>query len=178
MQKRSTRWMNLLMRAFNSALLVLFSAAVGAAEEEPAPIEYEITSPKGEYYGTIDGKTAYQDWRRGTFDREVMNEIKPADKPDNAPEPVVIPFVAPAVQEVPAGKPKKPLKGEDKIFVQIGKDEKKARCFILGEGCEELVEPEVKDSIYFRPIQAQQERMAAEAAEKEQQKRREIIKAQ
>lgn len=53
MQKRSTRWMNLLMRAFNSALLVLFSAAVGAAEEEPAPIEYEITSPKGSTTGRL-----------------------------------------------------------------------------------------------------------------------------
>lgn len=160
---------------FSSWLLcsccLTFSAIAEEAIEQP--IEYDITSPKGYYYGTVDGETAYQDWRRGTFDKERMNEIQPQDLPSNLPEPVVVPFVEPSVSEVPVGKPKKPpLKGEDKIFVRIGKDEKKARCFLLGQGCEDLVEPEVKDSVYFSAIQAAKEQQAAEEAG---QKKREII---
>ena len=152
--------------------LLFFSCAIYAEEEVELPIEYDITSPKGYYYGTVDGETAYKDWRRGTFDKERMNEVQPKDLPSNLPEPVVIPYVPPVVNEVPVGKPKKPpLKGEDKIFVQIGKDEKKARCLILGQGCEELVEPEVKDSVYFRPIEAQKQKQL----EQEQAKKRTVI---
>jgi len=129
------------------------------AEEVVVPIEYEVTAPKGYFYGTVDGETAYKDWRRGTFDKERMQEITPQDLPDNLPEPVIIPFTEPKVNEVPVGKPKRPpLKGEDKIFVQIGKDEQKARCFLLGQGCEELVKPKETDSVYFRPIEAQQKK--------------------
>ena len=162
------------MIVFRSFLLVLCAAssALSAEEELERPIDYEVTSPKGYFYGTVDGETAYKDWRRGTFDKERMNEIKPQDLPSNLPEPVVIPYVPPVVNEVPVGKPKKPaLKGEDKIFVQIGKDEKKARCLILGQGCEELLEPEVKDSVYFRPIEAQRQKQQ----EQEQSKKRAII---
>jgi len=160
------------MIVFRSLLLVLCAASstLSAEEELELPIDYEVTSPKGYFYGTVDGETAYKDWRRGTFDKERMNEIKPKDLPSNLPEPVVIPYVPPVVNEVPVGKPKKPaLKGEDKIFVQIGKDEKKARCLILGQGCEELLEPEVKDSVYFRPIEAQRQK------QQEQSKKRAII---
>lgn len=154
--------------------LCLMSCVVSAEEDIEVPIDYEITTPKGYFYGTVDGETAYKDWRRGTFDKERMNEIKPKDLPSNLPEPVVIPYVPPVVNEVPAGKPKKPpLKGEDKIFVQIGKDEKKARCLILGQGCEELVEPEVKDSVYFRPIEAQKQKQLE--LEQEKIKKRTVI---
>lgn len=88
--------------------LFLFSCAISAEEEVELPIEYDITSPKGYYYGTVDGETAYKDWRRGTFDKERMKEVQPKDLPSNLPEPVVIPYVPPLVNEVPVGKPKKP----------------------------------------------------------------------
>lgn len=162
------------MIVFRSLVLSLFlaSSVLNAEEEPKLPIDYEVTSPKGYFYGTVDGETAYKDWRRGTFDKERMSEIKPKDLPSNLPEPIIIPYVPPVVNEVPVGKPKKPaLKGEDKIFVQIGKDEKKARCQILGQGCEELLEPEVKDSVYFRPIEAQKQKMQ----EQEPGKKRAII---
>lgn len=168
------------MKPTEILIFVLFAQSWGTlAEEIEVPIEYQVTAPKGYYYGTVDGETAYKDWRRGTFDKERMTEIKPQDLPNNLPEPVVIPFVEPKVNEVPVGEPKTPpLKGEDKIFVQIGKDEKKARCFILGQGCDELVEPEtLKDSVYFRPIEALQEKQA-EQAEAEKAKKREIITPQ
>lgn len=139
---------------WKATLLLLVSSAAAAAEESVQPIEYEVTQVRGYLYGTVDGKTAYQDWRRGTFDKERMIEVQPKKLPDNLPEPVVIPYTEPEVSEVPVGQPKKqPLKGEDKIFAQIGKDEKEARCLILGEGCEELVKPkEEKDSVYFDAI--------------------------
>ncbi len=141
---------------------LLSQPLIAWAEEIIAPIKYQVTAPRGYFYGTVDGETAYKDWRRGTFDKEKMVEVKPDNLPSNLPEPVVIPYVKPKVNEVPVGKPKKPLlKGEDKIFVQIGKDEKKARCFILGQGCDALIEPEaVKDSVYFRPIEALQKQQA------------------
>ena len=156
MLKRFTRWKNLL-KPKNRLLLSLFLISSWlCAEEIVVPIDYKVTAPKGYLYGTVDGETAYKDWRRGSFDKERMQEIAPQDLPDNLPEPVVIPFVAPKVNEVAVGKLKDPpLKGEDKIFVQIGKDELKARCFLLGQGCEELVKPEETDSVYFRPIEAQ-----------------------
>lgn len=156
MLKRFTRWKNLL-KPKNRLLLSLFLISSWlCAEEIVVPIDYKVTAPKGYLYGTVDGETAYKDWRRGSFDKERMQEIVPQDLPDNLPEPVVIPFVAPKVNEVAVGELKAPpLKGEDKIFVQIGKDELKARCFLLGQGCEELVKPEETDSVYFRPIEAQ-----------------------
>lgn len=130
-------------------------AAEGIYEEAPAPVPYKVTPVKGYLYGTVDGKTAYKDWRRGTFDKERMNEVQPADLPNNLPEPTVIPYTEPKVKEIAVGKPKRaPLKGEDKIFVQIGKDEKRARCLLLGEGCAELNKPKEQDSVYFRPIKA------------------------
>ena len=139
--------------------LVLISPFLPAEEETVLPIKYEVTAPEGYFYGTVDGETAYKDWRRGSFDKERMTEIKAKDLPNDLPPPVVIPYTKPTVKEVPVGKPKTPpLKGEDKIFVTIGKDEKKARCFLLGQGCEELVKPEEKDSIYFRPIEAQEKK--------------------
>lgn len=164
MPKRSIQWKMHLMMHIRLLCLLLFSAQVFSEEEVELPIDYQITAPKGYYYGTVDGETAYQDWRRGTFDQERMVEVIPRDLPNNLPEPLVIPYAPPKVNEVPAGKDKKPpLKGEDKIFVQIGKDEKKARCLLLGQGCEELVKPKRKDSVYFRPIL-------------EQEKKREIIR--
>lgn len=149
--------------------LLLLSPFTMAEEVVEAPIAYEITPVKGYLYGTVDGETAYQDWRRGTFDKERMVEVKPKELPSNLPEPVVIPYTEPKVNEVPVGKPKKPpLKGEDKIFVQIGKDEKEARCLILGEGCEELLQPkEEKDSVYFDAIQKAKERQAELKSESE-----------
>lgn len=173
MLKQFIRWTIHLMKLTKilavSALLIPLNAL---AEEIEAPIEYRVTAPKGYYYGTVDGETAYKDWRRGTFDKERMIEVQPKDLPSNLPEPVIIPYVEPKVNEVPVGKPKQPpLKGEDKIFVQIGKDEKEARCFILGQGCEDLVEPEVKDSVYFRPIEALQEQQGGDTSTK----KREII---
>lgn len=135
-------------------VLFLYSLPLFAVEEPPAPVPYTVTKVRGYLYGTVDGKTAYKDWRRGTFDKERMNEVKPGDLPSDLPEAVVIPYKDPKVLEVAVGKPKHPpLKGEDKIFVQIGSDEKKARCFLLGQGCEELSKPEEQDSVYYRPIQ-------------------------
>lgn len=179
MQNQSTRWMISLTSRINGLLLCLSiglcSAFVWAQEEEDDQvIEYEVTAVEGYLYGTIDGETAYKNWRRGTFDKERMVEIKPRKIKKELPKPVVVPFTAPKVSEVPVGQPKKPpLKGEDKIFVQIGKDEVKARCFILGEGCEALLEPkDEKDSIYFPAIDKAKERRAQE---EEESKKREII---
>ncbi|WP_286239663.1 hypothetical protein [Neptuniibacter halophilus] len=156
---------------------LLITPGLQAEEESEVPIEYQVTVPKGYFYGTVDGETAYENWRRGSFDKEPMVEVQPEDLPSNLPKPVVVPFVPAKVNEVPAGKSKKPvLKGEDKIFVQIGKDEQEARCFILGQGCEELAEPEVKDSIYFRPIEAQLERMEASGETPDAAKSRQVVK--
>lgn len=157
------------MKPFRQSILLsllCISSWLFAEEEVIQPIKYEVTSPKGYFHGTVDGETAYKDWRRGSFDKERMTEVRAKDLPSDLPPPVVIPYTKPKVKEVPVGEPKvPPLKGEDKIFVTIGKDEKKARCLLLGQGCADLVEPEEKDSIYFRPIEAQE-------------KKRKIIQAQ
>lgn len=154
-----------------SVHLMLFPSML-KAEEVEQPIQYDVTPVKGFIYGTVDGETAYQDWRRGTFDKEPMVEVKPHAIKKELPEPVVVPFSTPKVSEVPVGKPKKPpLKGEDKIFVQIGEDEIEARCFILGEGCEKLVQPEdEQDSVYFgaieKAIEDQKQKEATSAKER------------
>ena len=177
MQNQSIQWITHLTShikdLFYCLSLCLFSLSVWAEEEEQV-IKYDVTPVKGYLYGTIDGETAYKNWRRGTFDKERMVEIKPRKIKKELPKPVVVHFISPKVTEVPVGQPKKPpLKGEDKIFVQIGKDEIKARCFILGEGCEALLEPkDEKDSIYFPAIDKAKERRAQADAES---KRRELI---
>jgi len=179
MPKQSIRWMSLLKKHTNWIILPLTLVAAFAMAEEQLeePIQYEVTAVKGYLYGTVDGETAYKDWRRGTFDKERMTEVKPKELPDNLPEPVVIPFVESKVREVPVGKPKRPpLKGEDKIFVQIGEDEIKARCFILGEGCEQLEKPEEQDSVYYKAIEKAQEKQQALKQGEAANKGRAIIK--
>ena len=179
MRKQFIQWKNRLTMRFNwhVLLLLLFSPISLAEEVEEKPIEYKVTQVKGYLYGTVDGDTAYRDWRRGTFDKERMVEVEPKELPSKLPEPVVIPYTDPKVNEVPVGKPKKPpLKGEDKIFVQIGEDVKEARCLILGEGCELLIEPEdEKDSVYFDAIEQAKTRQA-ELKPGEKGSTREIIK--
>lgn len=139
-------------------ICLIISLPLLAVEEPPAPVPYTVTPVRGYLYGTVDGKTAYQDWRRGTFDKERMNEVKPADLPSNLPKAVIIPYINPKIREVAVGKPKQPpLKGEDKIFVQIGSDEKKARCLLLGQGCEALHKPKEQDSVYYRPIKSRKQ---------------------
>lgn len=164
MLKQFIQWKSRLKIVFNwgFAILLMWSGTAFSEEAVEKPIEYQVTPVKGYLYGTVDGESAYKDWRRGTFDKERMVEVQPKQLPSKLPEPVVIPFAEPKVNEVPVGKPKKPpLKGEDKIFVQIGKDEIEARCLILGEGCELLIEPEEeKDSVYFKAIEKAKERQA------------------
>ncbi|MGH1461613.1 MAG: hypothetical protein ACRBB6_06230 [Neptuniibacter sp.] len=158
-------------------LLLLFSPIAPAEEIVEKPIEYKVTPVKGYLYGTVDGETAYKDWRRGSFDQERMVEVQPQELPSNLPEPVVIPYTEPEVSEVPVGKTKQPpLKGEDKVFVQIEEDVKEARCLILGEGCELLIEPEEeKDSVYFDAIEKAKARQA-ELQSEQNGKAREIIR--
>ncbi|WP_067982915.1 hypothetical protein [Neptuniibacter pectenicola] len=125
-------------------------------EEFISSLEYKVTPPSGDYYGTVKGETAYKNWRRGAFDKERMVEVEPKELPSNLPPPAVIPFAESMLSEVSGGEFSNPaLTGEDKVFLQISRDEQKARCVLLGQRCEAFLKPDDTDSVYARPIELQ-----------------------
>lgn len=140
-----------LIRQSGSLFVVLFGLAVSPVlqaapgevllpEQWMDVIPYKVTRPVGYSMGSVDGKTAYDDERKGVFDWEPMIEINPAAKPLDLPPPTVVPFIQHSVAVELNGqriKSDRSLQKEDKIFLQIAEDEKKARCYILGEGCPE-----------------------------------------
>ncbi|MDO6512816.1 hypothetical protein [Neptuniibacter sp. 2_MG-2023] len=135
----------------------VFSPWGHAKEEFFSTLEYKVTSPKGDFYGTVDGETAYRNWQRGAFDREQMVEIRPKELPSDLPPAVVVHFAENNVNDSAKGQVKAPiLTGEEKVFMRIAKDEQRARCVLLGQKCEAFLKPEDTDSVYYRPIEMQQ----------------------
>lgn len=116
-------------------------------------IEYNISTFDTSMPVSTHGKTVYKDWENGTFDKEEMIVILPRDIAENLPEPLIIPYL----EEVQtAVRSNKFISKEDNVYSEISQSEQLARCVLLGEKCEELFEPERRNSIYYRPILEQQ----------------------
>ncbi len=146
MKQRSTQPLALI-------LIPLISGLAWADRKEDLlnPIPYVVTQPTGYIDSPIDPATVYEFKRRGYVDAEPMDEIKPYLIPERQlPPPVVIPHSGPSEVErvVAAQRKAPPLKGEDKIFDQIAKDQLVMECILEDtlENCEgvEIVVPEEK----------------------------------
>lgn len=141
-------------RSIYIAVTVLLFASSGPAcadrkEDILNPIPYVVTQPNGYIDSPIDPATVYEYKRRGYVDAEPMDEIRPYLIPERQlPPPVVIPHSGPGEVErvVAAQRKPPPLKGEDRIFEQIAKDQLIMDCILEDtlENCEgvEIVLPE------------------------------------
>lgn len=157
--------MNCLFPSLCSLLLVVaLPASAERKEDLKNPISYVVTKPTGYIDSPVDPATLYDNRRRGYVDSEKMPEIKPYLIPERQlPPPTVIPHDAPQPVErvVSAEKKLPPLKGEDKVFQQIAKDQLEIRCLMDDtlDQCEgiEIEVPEEKPRsrrIIDRQIQA------------------------
>ncbi len=129
-------------------LCLLLVVGSGAAKEPPIP--YTITNGPHEagLSRHYSGATVYEDWPRGSFDRERMQEVAPAAFESELPPPQVVPFLdEPGVVRDREGRRILRLEGEDKIFRQIDKDVREARCVLLGIGCPEEAKPDLPPRI-------------------------------
>ncbi|WP_027856158.1 hypothetical protein [Marinobacterium jannaschii] len=118
--------------------------AADAADEVPIPYRLTLPGQSAEYR---HGAIAYEGLKRGTFDREVMDEILPQKIPKNLATPVVVPYKdRPNVIRTKEGERKIRLTGEDRIFKQIAIDVIKSRCILLGD-CPEEKKPEMPPRI-------------------------------
>jgi len=134
------------IRGLGCLLLFAICPLSAVAEEDELPIPYDITKPghRSEYR---PGSIAYEGLKRGTFDREVMDEIRPEKIPAQLATPVVVPYQdKPYVFRTKEGERKLKLKGEDRIFQQIAIDIIQTRCILLGE-CPEEKKPEMPPRI-------------------------------
>lgn len=130
-------------------LLISGPACADRKEDLLNPIPYVVTQPAGYIDSPVDPATVYENKRRGTVDTEAMTEIEPYLIPERQlPPPTVIPHSGPSTVEriIAARQKAPPLKGEDRIFEQIAKDQLVMECILEDtlENCEgvEIVLPE------------------------------------
>ncbi|SEQ99303.1 hypothetical protein SAMN03080615_03539 [Amphritea atlantica] len=114
-------------------MALAISGAVLADRKEDLvnPIPYAVVKPAGHIDSPVDPETIYDNKRRGFVDSEPMPEIEPYVIPERQlPPPTVVPYSDPAPVErvVSAEKKAPPLKGEDRIFEQIARDQLEIQC--------------------------------------------------
>ncbi|WP_428034052.1 hypothetical protein [Amphritea sp.] len=123
------------------ALTLSFSVMADRKEDLVNPISYEVIKPAGHIDSPVDPATIYDNKRRGFVDSETMPEIEPYVIPERQlPPPTVVPYSDPEPVErvVSAEKKAPPLKGEDKVFAQIARDQLEIECTLdnTQEKCE------------------------------------------
>jgi hypothetical protein len=115
------------------ASVISLSVYADRKEDLVNPISYAVTVPGGYIDSPIDPKTVYENRRRGYVDSEAMPEIEPVLIPElQLPPPTVISHgdYEPVERVVSVEKKAPPLKGEDRIFEQIARDELEIKCLM------------------------------------------------
>lgn len=128
------------------------------AQEE---IPYSFTVSDGPSVRRRDGAIVYKNKPRGYIDNEPMLEVVYADLPREPMRVDVIPYASDAAIErgVIYDTRKKVLVGEDKIFETINRDVVKARCLLLGEGCDQTPEYKARLDSLYPPIETPTEQL-------------------
>jgi len=132
------------------------SAADLAMYTAPEEIPYDFYMSDGPSVRMRDGATVYKNKPRGYVDSEPMTEVIPVDRPYVPPKVDVIPYpeMADLGRGVVSDTRRKVLKGEDKIFEMINQDVVKARCFLLGEDCDQTPEFKKRREMLYPPVDA------------------------
>ncbi|UTW02369.1 hypothetical protein KDX31_13520 [Amphritea atlantica] len=126
------------------------------------PIPYEVIKPTGHIDSPVDPETVYDNKRRGFVDSEPMPEIEAYVIPERQlPPPTVVPYSDPEpVERVVSAEKKAPLlKGEDRVFERIARDQLEIECALDDslDQCEgiEIEAPKVKKPRSRRVIDRQ-----------------------
>lgn len=117
-------------------------------------IPYRFAVSDGPSVRRRDGAIVYKNKPRGYIDNEPMLEVVYADLPREPLRVDVIPYASDEAIErgVIYDTRRKTLVGEDKIFETINQDVVKARCLLLGEGCDQTPEFKARRDSLYPPV--------------------------